>query len=155
MVAGLPANSDVYFVAQRQGESELYKLRAQALPLRLGPASFGVTAQHVQGSFPTRDEAGLVGRLQGKLGTGVTAKGDLRYWPGRGELDTYIIMNTPHMFADLLGSYMPASRSGWVVIGVDYKLGKHVMIGVEMKAKTTVEDVCKEVYAGPRVKATF
>jgi hypothetical protein len=151
----LPGNLDYYGMAEEQGDSNFWKARAQWLPLKKGPLSFGVVGQHMNGSkFPEHNEAGPVVRLSGKPVKGLFGKLDLRYFPDRESFDWYGLLNSKRFYADCLGVYNHETEKGFVRPGLDIKLGKDFSVGVEGKLAGHKDDL-RQKYVGVRVKKKF
>ena len=159
MVAnGLPLNMDAYFLAEIQGNSELYKLRAQTVPLNYGPFGLGISGQHVQqvnGNKSTaHDEIGIVGRIMGKPLEGAFAKADIRYFPSEDIFESYAFLGAKRIFLDELSSYNTETRQAMLRLGIDYKINKNFLVGIETKFAGSAQDL-RAKYTALRAKATF
>jgi hypothetical protein len=151
----LPFDFEYYGVAEEQGESDFYKSRLQWMPLKKGPLSLGVAAQHVNGNnFPEHNEVGVAARIQGKPTEGSFGKLDIRHFPDRETTDLYGFVSGKGVFADCLSAYNHETGTGFVNPGVDFNLGKGVSVGVEAKFSGEPDNLDKD-YAGLRIKKVF
>lgn len=155
---GLPLNSDVYFLGEIQGKNELYKLRAQTLPLSYGLFSLGISGQHVEqvsaDKVVAHEEMGIVGRIMGKPSESTFAKADMRYFPSENMADSYAFLGSKRIFLDELSSYNPETQQAMLRLGIDYKINKNFSIGIEEKFSGSIQDL-RAKYTAIRAKATF
>ena len=159
MVAnGLPLNMDAYFLAEIQGNSELYKLRAQTVPLNYGPFGLGISGQHVENVNGNKSamhgEIGMVGRIMGKPLEDAFAKADIRYFPSKNIIDSYAFLGAKRIFLDELSSYNTETQQTMLRLGIDYKINKNFLVGIETKFTGSNQDLHSE-YTALRAKATF
>ncbi len=148
-----PIKADAYILAEKRDNRNVYKFRFQSLPVSYGPASAGVSVQHVNNGQVSQ-EIGGVARIQGLLMDEVTGKIDVRYFPQSHTSDWYGIVNTKEIFADVLGSYNTETKSYMIRPGIDYKVTKGIMIGLEGKIIGTPNTI-KTDYVGLRLKGTL
>lgn len=155
LVNGLPYGLDFFGLWKNQAKNNIYKLRAQTIPLNHGPFGAGVAAQHVDGTKfeVAHEEAGLVGRIQGKPSKGSFVKTHLRYFPSQDLIDTDGIFVLGPFGADLLGSYNLKTGVLTLESGIEYKIGNFA-IGVEGKLSRNTPGPAKN-YAGLRAKCSF
>lgn len=138
MLSKMPANSDVYMILEQKENSEVYKIRGQALPITTGPVSLGVTAQHVYSKKPTNDY-GIVARLQGKIGD-VSAKADFRGFKSN-TYDGYMFGSLREVFIDMLWSYDANTGKMMFRSGVDYRITDNISVGIEGKVSGKIESM--------------
>jgi hypothetical protein len=160
LISKLPANADLYFTYEARDGKEYYKLRGQALLLKLGQiVEAGIAAQYAAstGTEPA-EQVGPVLRVKGSPIEGISVKADTRYFPKQNDLnkvlDGYLIVNGKHFFADLLWKYDLDSGKGSFRPGIDYKLGKNVYVGIEGKFAGEPDNLKKD-YVGLRAKINF
>lgn len=155
---GLPLNMDAYFLAEIQGNSELYKLRAQTVPLNYGPFGLGISGQHVENvngnKSAMHEEIGIVGRITGKPLESAFAKADIRYFPSEKSIDSYAFLGAKRIFLDELSSYNTETQQVMLRLGIDYKINKNFLMGIETKFTGSTQGLHAK-YTALRAKATF
>ncbi len=155
LARNLPANSDVYVTDECNADSNFFKARAQVVPVKCGPVSFGLAAQYVDGSnFTGNAEIGAVVRVAGKLPKGMFGKSDIQYFPEANKLEGYAFISSKNALADALWKHGFDEGAGFVRLGFDRKLGKKVSIGVEGKFAGKCSDL-QTKYVGGRLKVNF
>jgi len=155
IIKNLPYNTDGFITAQHQGSNDFYKFRTQTAPLKYDIVSLGGILQHVDGTeFDAHQEAGILLRLSGNPTENSFAKSDFRYFPTRGDLGGKMLFDSEKVFADLLWNYNFNTDNAFFRPGVEYKLGKNVLLGLEGKVSGEIKDM-KTDYVGLRGTARF
>jgi hypothetical protein len=152
---GLPLNSDTYTIFEDYEDGYYGKVMLQTLPLKIGNASFGATAQRKFASFlpDSKNQLGLVGRIQGCPTKHSFGKIDVRYFPKKKEFDTYGFIDTKKIYIDILASHNLDSKKSFVLPGIDYKINPKLSVGLEASLSGTGK--LDKDYIGARLKLSF
>lgn len=155
LVKNLPANSDIYLVAEQFKANKFFKARLQVMPLSTGPFSFGITGKYTYFNSKNDVDHGIVARLQGKPTKETFGKVDIRYFPDSETFTIYGFLDSKNWFFDiLLGSYNHETQQTSLLPGIDYKINSHLSVGIE--TKLTGKDLkLNDRYFGGRLKINF
>lgn len=156
LIRGLHFSSDIYLMGEHRGDADLYKARIQLDPLEIIKiVSLGIAVQHVDGTaFAAHQEIGSLVRVKGNIAEGLFAKADIRYWPETDVADMYVFLNSKKFFSELYAVYNTETRNLMLRPVVDFKVLKHIFVGIEVKLAGEVSKLDLS-YMGPRIRLAF
>ncbi|MBC8494812.1 hypothetical protein H8D36_01530 [archaeon] len=153
----LPLNADIYFTWEGTEGKKTQLARLQLLTNTGTIANIGPTAQYVDvGPGKISQEYGITGRLSDMSGP-IKFKVDMRAYFAElnsNDMTRYIAMgfvNHEKFRIEGLAAYQPKLESGFFRSKWDYKINKHLQVGLETKHLFTPEGP-KSAYKGLRIQ---